>query len=134
MTDTDPDYFPTAKLVVTGGEYVDRNLATASWWDRYELDPGEYPVEYTGIDWKPLRPGQRPYYAVIRGIRATLTDSYRVNRLFTASSAEQTRPDRQTTISLNTYAYRVRDEPVMVSGPWQYPLPSEIIAQIIVTD
>lgn len=84
--------------VVTAGEYIDRSLPTASWWDKYELIPGEYAVELYGYHGQPLRAGEAPVEARVR-VAAILRESYRVNRLFTASSSEHTRPERSTFVT-----------------------------------
>lgn len=68
-------------------EYVDNTLQTASWWDKYTLKAGEYEVEWTTIDGRPVQDATQAYYGMVR-VDATLDETYRVNRVFTASSAE----------------------------------------------
>ena len=84
-------------------EYVDRSLPTASWWDRYEIVPGEYEVEFTTVDHRPADP-ETAYYARVR-FAAVLKESYRVNRLFTASSGEHEHPDTAAHVSRWMYRY-----------------------------
>ena len=91
-------------------EYVDRTLQTASWWDRYTLHPGEYPVEWVTIDYRPVREGEKPYYGLVR-IDATLEETYRVNTLFTASSSETTQPGTPDTVVQTAYAYSFTPNP-----------------------
>lgn len=49
-----------------------------------------------------------PYYAKVT-VNATHTHKHIVNRLFTASSSEDTYPNEQATITVSTYAYAVHD-------------------------
>ena len=97
---------PTVATLDQPTEYVDRTLQTASWWDRYELLPGSYAVEYVDTQYRPIG---RPYYAVVK-VKAILKESYRVNRLFTASSSELTFPEQETTHSFVLYAYQLQDQ------------------------
>lgn len=55
--------------VKDGGEYVDRTLATASWWDRHQLVSGDYPFESHG------------YGPLVARIDSILVEEYRENRL-----------------------------------------------------
>jgi hypothetical protein len=96
-------------------EHVDRTLATASWWDRYMIQPGTYAVEFVSIGWHPCPAGQRPYYALVR-LDARLTESYRVNRLLHHTSAQTEHPDRATTLTLSTYAYEVKPDTTHLFG------------------
>lgn len=92
-------------------EYVDRTLQTASWWDRYTLLPGTYEVELTTSSHGPLHGGfdGQAYWATVR-VDAVLEESYRVNRLFTASSAEhKTDLAQETTKGFQLYAYQMKD-------------------------
>jgi hypothetical protein len=88
------------------GEWTDRTLATASWWDKYVIHPGTYPLEFVTIDYRPVREGQRPYYAQAR-VSATLVERYRVNRLLTASSAHHEDTHEDTHVIVTLYAYQV---------------------------
>lgn len=100
------------KITVTEGEYVDRTLATASWYDRYQLVPGEYSAELTTIDDVPTTLDapfhRRPYY-VRAWVDAVKLESYRVNRLFSASSAHTEAMHTPTRVLVRVYAYQVRD-------------------------
>jgi hypothetical protein len=95
-----------------GGVYVDRTLATASWWDRYELTPGIYPFIPTRIDGTPCGPDETPYYFMTE-INAILRESYRVNRLFTESSSQTAFPDTATVVRPRLYAHEVTDGRVL---------------------
>lgn len=111
---------PTCAVVFDAPtRYVDRNLATASWFDVYEIQPGMYPLEWVnlgGVPWnadpEAKTPGfianTGPYYAQAT-LNVRLVRTYRVNRLFTASSVEDTAtPDAPiTTIKRDVYAYQV---------------------------
>jgi hypothetical protein len=67
--------------------YVDRSFETASWYDKYVLKAGTYPVE--------LRERFGIRYAVV-AVDAVLTEKYRVSRLFSASSVQDDRPNTET--------------------------------------
>lgn len=83
-------------------EYVDRNLATASWWDRYLIQPGTYRVEWE-ISYGYTRPVIQ--YGRAR-VDAVLVESYRENRLFTAVSADhKTDLAEKTTVGLGLHAF-----------------------------
>lgn len=83
----------TASVEITEPhEYVDRSLQTASWWDRYEIHPQTATVEIHERGWHV-------------SLKATLVETYRVNRLFTASSAETTHPQTEETVILTGYSY-----------------------------
>lgn len=98
---------PSEATLAENVEYVDRTLQTASWWDRYELHAGTYPVRYTTINGEDVEEfGGRPYWAVVT-IEATLLETYRVNRLFTASSSETTTPNSDELVTFRFYAYQV---------------------------
>lgn len=92
-------------------EYVDRTLATASWWDKYTILPGTYEVEVVTINGHPVPADSPNAYYVRARVDAVLTETYRVNRVFTASSAEH-RPDltERTTVTWSTYSYNLWDE------------------------
>lgn len=105
--DTTPTPLPTEATLDQELEYVDRTLQTASWWDRYSLHPGTYPVRYTNVNGEDVDEfGGRAYYAVVQ-VPALLVQSYRVNRLFTASSAQMDYPDTEEFVTFRWYAYEV---------------------------
>lgn len=98
---------PAFKLVVPADfQYVDRTLATASWYDVYTIKAGEYPVTFTDIQGHPARTVSEAYYAKWDA-SAILTEEYRVNRLFTASSAHTSTPNTETTVRGRMYSYEV---------------------------
>lgn len=112
---------PTHKVVFDRAvEYVDRGLSTASWWDRYMIQPGEYLFRWTnsdGSDWNP-DPNVRtngfisnvgPYYAEAV-MDALLVEEYRVNRLFSEYSVEhrQHTTPKVCPIRRNMYAYELK--------------------------
>jgi hypothetical protein len=120
MTIVSPAAQTATVVVEENAEYTDRTLATASWWDRYELVAGEYPIEFTTVGGYPARDFDShadgsAYYARVR-IPAVLVESFRVNRLFTASSAHTERPNREEVVHLSCYAYQVKDGMVLVSA------------------
>lgn len=87
------------ELVITEPtEYVDRSLATASWWDRYTLLPGTYRVV-----WEISSPAHVQYGRVL--VDAILEETYRVNRVFTASSSETTEPKSKAIVPLGGYPW-----------------------------
>jgi len=89
-------------------EHVDQTLATASWWDRYVFAPGDYDVELVSIAHRPIGPDVRPYYFRAR-VTARLVETYRVNRLLTASSVQHEHVDKETTFSVSSYAYSLEE-------------------------
>lgn len=98
---------PAFKLVVpTDFEYVDRTLATASWYDIYTIKAGEYPVTFVSIQGHPVERIEDAYYARW-DVAAVKTSEYRVNRLFTASSSSTTHPNEETTVRDSMYDYEV---------------------------
>ena len=98
---------PAFKLVVPADfEYVDRTLATASWYDVYTIKAGEYPVTFTDIKGHPVHTIEEAYYAKWEA-SAILTEEYRVNRLFAASSAHTSTPNKETTVRGRMYSYEV---------------------------
>lgn len=97
------------KLVVPADfEYVDRSLATASWYDVYTIKAGEYPITLTDVNYRPVKDSERPYYGTWK-LDAILTEEYRVNRLFTASSAHTTNPEQETQVHGSCYGYELKD-------------------------
>ena len=91
-------------LVITEPiEHIDRGLQTASWWDRYELLPGEYPVVWKTVH-NVATHHDSAYYGTIT-VDAILRESYRVNQLFSASSSETTLPDTRKTVTFTLYKY-----------------------------
>lgn len=97
---------PAVLVIEEPTEYVDNTLQTASWWDKYMLQPGVYPFEFTLIDGRPVPNGGRPYYGKVR-VEATLIEEYRVARLFAASSASTTTLNKVTTVTRGVYAYQL---------------------------
>lgn len=130
---------PTCVVVFdTPTEYVDRSLPTASWWDKYEIQPGVYPLEWVDIDYRPWEPdvippgyvaNPGPYYALAR-FDVRLVESYRVNRLLAASSAEHRIHDDAavTQIVRTVYAYQV---PGCPKGQHGKPLASWLGGRVV---
>lgn len=96
-------------------EYVDRTLATASWWDKYLLQPGRYPFLLTNLDWQPWQPGYvapgytgptGPYYAVAK-VDALLIETYREARLLSEVRAERKAVSENATVTVRLYAYEL---------------------------
>jgi len=121
-------------------EYVDRTLATASWWDKYEIQPGVYPLEWVDIDYRPWNPNPEarspgfianvgPYYALVV-LKARLLEEYRVNRLFTASSVDHKLHDESPVVTLtrSVYAYQV---PGCPKGQHGRPLTSYLGGRVV---
>lgn len=111
---------PTCAVVFDAPtEYVDRGLATASWWDKYEILSGTYLFEWVDLDYRPwnadperVTPGFianiGPYYAQVT-LWARLLEEYRVNQLLTASSAAHRvhEDPREVTLTRSVYAYQM---------------------------
>jgi hypothetical protein len=104
-------------LRVTAGEYVDQTLATASWWDRYELTPGDYPISWTSIRGDMTDPTDhtRTYYGTAT-VGAVLTHEHRVNTLLWASSTQDAHPMRPQPIRVNMYRYLCTPGAVVLGG------------------
>lgn len=85
-------------------EYVDRTLQTASWWDRYEIQPGTYEIHFEDYNGREVDgPTGAAYWKM--ACDAVLVESYRVNRVFTASSSETTTPNEPTTLHRSGHAF-----------------------------
>ena len=96
----------------------DRGLATASWWDEYEILPGDYPLEWVNLSYRPWNPDPSvptsgyvanvgPYYA---GAKADVvqTVSYRESRILSEVRPTTERPNSKGTRSFHCYAYDVQ--------------------------
>lgn len=95
-------------------EYVDRTLATASWWDRYELIPGDYPVTYTTIDGRIVAADDRQAYYATARIDAYLVETYRENRVFTEVHGHQTSTREKATVYARLYTFNVKEGGVVL--------------------
>ncbi len=104
------------KAVVTAGDYVDRGLATASWWDRYELAPGEYPVWWSAIDGRQVPPGDLDLYYGQVSVLAVLAETYRENRIFSEVRAVTERPGTLSVVTLRPYAFQVKAGLTLANG------------------
>lgn len=115
---------PTAQVTFDAPtEYVDRSLPTASWWDKYEIQPGSYAFEWVTINHTPwnsdpdrVTPGYianiGPYYGLVT-LQARMVEEYRVNRLLSESRAQHEvmcDPPIQT-IKRAVYAYELPGAP-----------------------
>ncbi|WP_158688173.1 MULTISPECIES: hypothetical protein [Actinomycetes] len=98
-------------------EYT-RRMQTACNYDTFMIDAGRYPVRLTrrGFAWNPDPDVPTPGYVVNVGpdsavvtAEATHTYQYIVNRLFTASSTQESFPDERTTLTVSVPAYLVKD-------------------------
>ena len=102
-------------------EYVDRALATASWWDRYLLRAGRYPIEYLTVNyhvpWQAAPHMNGSAYWGVAKVKGILVETYRVNRLLTASSSETRHPNTETTKHFQWYEYQIKDQ-VPAIGEW----------------
>ena len=110
---------PTCVLVFDEPtSYTDRSLPTASWWDRYLIQPGAYAFEWVNINATPWNADPEaitngyianigPYYAKVT-VDAQLVMEYRVARLLGESrGATKTVDAPVTTISRSVYAYQI---------------------------
>ncbi len=79
---------------------------TASNYTKHRLTPGVYPIEFVDIDHKPVREGERPYYAIAT-IPTTIVEIYYVNRILNHTSAHQENPNKPGTILFRCYAYEI---------------------------
>lgn len=96
--------------------FTDYRYESADAWDKVTLTPGTYPVIMTAISYRPIREGERPYYATIQ-IPATKTESYYVNKL---GSASLVRHEKELHIKFNyhaaPYAYQMKDGYTLLGG------------------
>ncbi len=86
-------------------EYVDRTLATASWYDTYTVLPGRYPVEWVTINHAVTGPADAYYARFVADV--ILEKSYRENRLLSEVRASEETPGTRETKSFTVYAYEV---------------------------
>ncbi|MBQ1048462.1 hypothetical protein KBX50_08285 [Micromonospora sp. C51] len=98
-----PPLWP-AMLRVEAGEYVNRSFETASWWDRHKLVPGDYPLRLVTLQGKEVSTPEYAY-AVSGRVRTVLVESYRENRLFSAVSADHTRPNTPSSVAVSIRPY-----------------------------
>lgn len=98
--------------------WVDRNLPTASWWDRYEIQTCTAEVRWTNIDGSPFVPGytepdpgrmvpKTAYYAVWT-LDAYLVEEYREARLLGNTQASNHKTRKATTVTFRCYAYEMQ--------------------------
>ncbi len=101
-------------------DYTDRTLATASWWDRYIIQPGTYPITWWTTQFevpgdtldhaaayaKERHSWAYPGYAQAT-VDAVLVESYRESRLLSATSAKREEPNRRTTKTWRPYSYEI---------------------------
>lgn len=111
---------PTAVLVFDEPtSWTDRSLPTASWWDRYEIQPGAYAFEWVNINGSAWNADPEaitngyianigPYYAKVT-VDARLVETYRVNRLLGELRADQRTVESAPTylLSKSVYAYQI---------------------------
>lgn len=90
--------------VTEATEFIDRTLQTASWYDRWLIQPGTYQIHGVDISHNPVPEGGTPYYWKVT-LDAILVYSYRVNRVFTASSSTHDYPNRPGFVRRHMYAY-----------------------------
>lgn len=99
------------------GEYVYRGYETASAWDKRVVEPGVYPLVGVTIDHRPVDPDRQEAYWMVAKIPATMTESYYVNRLFTASSvAHKTGLAEPSTVFVQMYRYEVEPGKTVLRG------------------
>jgi hypothetical protein len=88
-------------------EYRRQNYETASWWTQHTLQPGAYEVQKRGHD------GYMQHIV----IDSVMTESYFVNRLFTASSVDhKTGLSRKEGVVIGWYAWEM--ERVCAAHGW----------------
>lgn len=104
-----------AELVVEAGTYVDRNLATASWWDKHELIPGVYPMWLTDVNYNATPYSTNPYYVTV-SVPTIVVEEYRVNRIFQHERACTDTPNRPGKAYVTMYGYNLRDADKALDG------------------
>lgn len=113
--------------------WVDRNLQTASWWDRYEIQTCTAEVRFTTINHSPFVPGhtepdpgrfvaKRAYYAMWT-LDAYLVEEYRENRFLSATSASTRKTREHTTVTFRCYAYELQ---ALLDGERQFSRPGRL--------
>lgn len=121
-TITKPNTMPATAMLVFDEPttFVDRSLPTASWWDKYEVQPGAYAFEWVTANGYPWNPDPEaitggfianvgPQWARVT-VRARLVEEYRVNRLLSESRADHRLLDEEPVVMLSRTVY-----------PWQVP-------------
>jgi hypothetical protein len=96
--------------VVEEGEERTERFQTASWYKLHELKAGIYPVDFTTIDFRPVKSLEDAYWVMVRKIPSIVVDSSFPSRLLTATSAGPKHVDHVSTYSTQTYGYWVRDQ------------------------
>lgn len=92
-------------------EYHRADYETASAWTKYVIQPGEYPVEFVTIDYRPTPEGERGYFGQVVLDVQQVKDYYE-NRLwnangFACSAQTKETPDAPVTqLSRSTYAFQ----------------------------
>lgn len=87
--------------------WVDRTLATASWWDEYVILPGTYPVRGSGLGGGTAGDfTEDSYYAVVE-VDVVRTREYRVNRLFQHSTADLRIVNAMSHQRFDLYGYQI---------------------------
>lgn len=101
-----------AMLVDPTVVYTDRTLATASWWDKYNVDEGTYPLEYVDGRGDVLAEGADSRFCDARTlIPATLIESYRESRLLQYSTAHHKEGlSERTNLYFRIYGYQLTEE------------------------
>lgn len=120
------DPLPLAVHVPEPFEYLDRGLATASWWNSYTIRPGFYLIGFENSQGLPLpgntladahdycdklRAEQQLYWWPQYGratLRAVLNRSYRENRVLWEARSQTDSPGKPGTVLWHPYGYEVK--------------------------
>jgi len=95
-----------ALIIDTETPYMDRSLPNAAWYDRHLIQPGRYePILLRGA--REAKPGEQATKIAYR-VRTRLVETYRVNRLFTATSAQHRNDlDEPATVTFTAYPWEI---------------------------
>jgi hypothetical protein len=133
MTTATTDFLTRGHLLIKEPiRYQAHEYETASAYNVYMLQPGEYPFRLTEIGGQPWVPGKvesgfvrpkGPYYAKVT-IDAIQTEFYYVSRLFTASKVQHdTDLNKPTTFVRRIYAYELYKRKTLLDSKAEIVLP-----------
>jgi hypothetical protein len=115
-----PSIKPTLVYRVTEAYDTTQVWETASNYTRYEVQPGDYPVEWRDNLHRPvITAGQTVEYGRVV-VDAIERQRHYVNRVLGASSSHDEYPDRPTTLTNDHYAYALTPGLLVAKGKAQY--------------
>lgn len=105
---------PSEYKLVVHNDFTHRVTGqTACNYDTYIVEAGEYSVALVDINHRPVKEGERPYYAKFT-VNAILTERFYVNSLLGYSEAHREHLNQKTTLTDTVYFYQLTDQPLNV--------------------